>query len=256
MQQFKFSRWPINLILILLILSITQNVRASQDKNDGSIGPDIAFDENPALTIVEVRLVAEEKEISLGTDGAEMVRMYTYNGLTPGPTIEANVGDTLIVHFENRLPEATTIHWHGVELPANMDGSNIAQFAVPPGGSYRYKFKLPDASTFWYHPHIASNEQIEKGLYGALVVRDRARDLALGLPENEHVILLDDILLDDYGQVAEAFPSDPLENAETQVNGREGNYLLANGRVSPALGSRSYFSVGFLHFRYNETSPG
>ncbi len=114
-----------------------------------------------------------------------------------------------------------------------MDGSNIAQLAVPPGGSFKYEFDLLDASTFWYHPHIRSNEQVEKGLYGALVVHDRAEDQSLGLPDREHVLILDDILLDEQGQIEEPFPSDPVENAIMHVNGREGNTLLVNGRASP-----------------------
>jgi FtsP/CotA-like multicopper oxidase with cupredoxin domain len=190
----------------------------------------VARDINPDPNIVEVTLVASESYVEFAPGVNTTV--WAYNGATPGPTIEGKVGDKLIVHFFNILPEETTIHWHGVKVPANMDRSHIAQKAVAPGGYFRYEFDLLEASTFWYHPHIRANEQVEKGLYGALVVRDPDEDQRLGLPEREHVLLLDDVLLDENGQVAEPYPREPLGNALTQVNGREGNTLLVNGRAS------------------------
>lgn len=212
-------------VLILALLSALPSV-ASHFR---PIQPRPAVDLNPDPDIVEVVLVAHPFAVDFGT--GETTVVWTYNGQTPGPMIQAEVGDTLIVHFFNLLPQDTTIHWHGLELPANMDGSNIAQVAVHPGGYFRYQFDLLRASTFWYHPHIRSNEQVEKGLYGALVVRDPAQDQALGLPQREHVLVLDDVLLDEDGQVAEPFPTDPLENALTHLNGREGNHLLTNGKT-------------------------
>jgi FtsP/CotA-like multicopper oxidase with cupredoxin domain len=228
MKKYSF------VILYPLVLSILspQNIHAlGQDSSwNGNIKPHVARDLNPDPDIVEIILVATESYVSF--DGETNTTVWTYNGTTPGPTIEGNVGDTLIVHFFNNLSEETTVHWHGVKLPANMDGSNISQKAVPPGGYFRYEFNLLEASTFWYHPHIRTNEQVEKGLYGALIVHDPNEDKNLGLPENEHVLLLDDILLDEKGQVAEPFPSEPRDNALTQVNGRIGNMLLVNGRSS------------------------
>jgi FtsP/CotA-like multicopper oxidase with cupredoxin domain len=74
-----------------------------------------------------------------------------------------------------------------------MDGSNISQAAVEPnGGQFRYEFKLLTPALYWYHPHIQTNEQIEKGLYGPLLVHGGA-ETALGLPEDEYVLVLDDV---------------------------------------------------------------
>ena len=95
-----------------------------------------------------------------------------YNGEVPGPTIEANVGDTIEVQLKNSLPQATTIHWHGIRLPADMDGTGVVQRAVEPGETFTYRFVVPDAGTFWYHSHTNETEQMERGLYGAA---DRAR---------------------------------------------------------------------------------
>jgi FtsP/CotA-like multicopper oxidase with cupredoxin domain len=159
--------------------------------------------------------------------------VLAYNGVVPGPTIRGNVGDLLIVHFRNDLDEETTVHWHGLQLPADMDGSPTAQVAVPPGGTLTYEFRLLDAATYWFHSHIHTNQQVEAGLYGALVVRDKHEDKHLGLPNREHMLVLDDVLLDGDGQIAEPLPDDPLERAVMLANGREGNALLVNGEITP-----------------------
>jgi len=204
---------------------------ASPASLDGVIRPALAQDVNPAADIVEVFLTAREADWDFGT--GNMTEVFTYNGVLPGPMIEANVGDTLIVHLCNDLPVDTTIHWHGLETPANMDGSNISQLSVPPGGNFRYEFPLLIAGTFWYHPHIQTNVQVEKGLYGALIVHDPVQDQQLGLPTNEHVFMLDDIWLDANGQVRDPFIGTKEEVAIEMLNGREGETQLFNGLRNP-----------------------
>jgi FtsP/CotA-like multicopper oxidase with cupredoxin domain len=206
----------------------------------GHFEPDVAQDTNPDPDIVEVALVATKTLVRFTKDGPP-VDVWTYNGSIPGPTIKAKVGDTLIVHFFNFLPaEAgpTTVHWHGVEAPANMDGSNIAQLQVPVGGYFRYEFKLLRAAAYWYHPHIRSFEQIEKGLYGILAVRDPYEDAEVGLPKRSRNVVLDDVLLDENGQIAEPLPDDPVARAKMLLDGREGNTLLVNGREGRILNVR------------------
>jgi FtsP/CotA-like multicopper oxidase with cupredoxin domain len=116
---------------------------------------------------VEVRLTAAPARVSLlpGT----MTSVYAYNGHIPGPTLEVHEGDRVIVHFQNHLPEPTTVHWHGIHLPADMDGSPLDP--VLPGGTYDYVFTLPPgtAGTYWYHPHphMRTGFQVAMGLYGA-----------------------------------------------------------------------------------------
>lgn len=164
---------------------------------------------------------------------------WSFNGSFPGPILRAQVGDQLTVNFINQLPDPSTIHWHGVEVPATADGSSISQLAVPPGGSYTYEFDALRPSLYWYHPHNRTNEQVERGLYGALLVQDPGEEQMLGVtPGNEHVLMLDDILLDDNG-IAPPFPSDPLDNAVTHFNGRIGNVLLVNGQKRPSIRVRN-----------------
>ncbi|MFT4766105.1 MAG: FtsP/CotA-like multicopper oxidase with cupredoxin domain [Oleispira sp.] len=202
--------------------------------NTDGINSPVLPDMNPSANIVEVELRAKVSQVEYKDGVASTV--WSYNGIVPGPTIDAKVGDTLIVHFYNELPESTTVHWHGLELPANMDGSMIAQKPVQPGGYFRYEFKLLRASTFWYHPHMRGNEQVELGLQGMLVVHDPVEDERLKLPKIEHLWVLDDVLLDETGSMVKVgFPDEPAARAEMQVNGREGNTLLVNGLVKPSL---------------------
>src|SRR6185436_9752246 len=73
-------------------------------------------------------------------------------GTIPGPVLRAKVGDEVIIHFRNDLPaDETTIHWHGIRLPPQSDGTPSTQTPVPPGGEFEYRFTARDASTFWYH---------------------------------------------------------------------------------------------------------
>ncbi len=197
------------------------------------VHPALAEDVDPAEDVVEVYLTAREAVWDFGIGSGTPV--WTYNGVVPGPTIEAEIGDTLVVHLCNDLPGGTTIHWHGVETPANMDGSNIAQLTVPPGGTFRYEFPLPRAGTFWYHPHIRTNVAVEKGLHGLLIVRDRLEDQLLALPEREHLLVLDDVLMAPDGQIVEPFSGPREEVALEMLNGREGNLLLLNGFEQPTM---------------------
>lgn len=195
-----------------------------------SFDPPVAVDLDPDPRVVEVSLVAEPT-VWQYTPGVDTT-VWSYNGSVPGPTIEANVGDLVRVHLQNNLPEATTIHWHGVEIFADEDGSHISQRVVQPGESYTYEFLVPTASLYWYHPHVRPFDQMEKGLHGALLVHDPELEARLGLAGvEEHILVFDDILLDATGQVVPAFSfPDPLQNALYHVNGREGNHLLVNGR--------------------------
>jgi FtsP/CotA-like multicopper oxidase with cupredoxin domain len=153
------------------------------------------------------------------------IRGFGFNGQVPGPLIEADVGDTVEVRLTNHLPQATTIHWHGVRVPAEMDGTEAVQPAVEPGGQFEYRFVVPDAGTFWYHSHANETEQLERGLYGALIVRgpDEPR------LDGEQVLLLDDLKLDADGEVA------PFGDEHEHHAGREGDVRLLNGRKEPEI---------------------
>jgi FtsP/CotA-like multicopper oxidase with cupredoxin domain len=187
-----------------------------------------AYPERAAPTGVVRTFDIEARAAELPLVDGGKLRVWAYNGGVPGPELRIRLGDTLRVRFTNRLPQPTTIHWHGVRVPNAMDGvPHVTQPPVPPGGSFTYEFTPKDAGTFWFHPHVRSSEQVERGLYGVLVVEDRvpapyARDV---------VWVLDDWLLDESHQIFDRFntPHDLMHD------GRWGNFITVNGRMDTTL---------------------
>ncbi len=101
-------------------------------------------------------------------------QVWGYNGGTPGPTIEAIEGDRVRIYVTNRLPEPTTVHWHGIILPNGMDGvAGLNQRPIEPGETFAYEFTLRHAGTFMYHPHYDEMTQIALGMVGMLIVHPR-----------------------------------------------------------------------------------
>src|SRR5512133_2335078 len=177
----------------------------------------------PEMQIRAVELEARETDWEYAP--GRIVPGMGFNGTVPGPLIEAAVGDTIRARLTNSLSQPTTIHWHGLRVPASMDGTESVQAAVEPGGSFDYEFSAPDAGTFWYHTHVNETEQLERGLYGPLVVR------GLGEPplDAERVLMLDDLKLDADGQLSTFGDDHELHE------GREGDIRLVNGAQEPEL---------------------
>jgi FtsP/CotA-like multicopper oxidase with cupredoxin domain len=190
-----------------------------------------AVDLDPDPRVVEVNLEAKVAAVSLRA--GTTTEAWTYDGGIPGPTIRVKVGDRLIVNFTNHLPEATTIHWHGLRIPVDMDG--VPEHSAPkvePGATFRYEFVVPDAGLFWYHPHFDSAAQVGYGLYGTVVVEDPAEPPGFGDPV---ILQLSDISLDENGQLN----SPTASGAIGTLFGREGNVVLVNGRQRPTLLARA-----------------
>jgi bilirubin oxidase len=184
---------------------------------------------------VEVELTASITRLAL--EPGAVTDAYAYNGSVPGPTLEVHEGDRVIVHFRNDLPEPTTIHWHGLHIPAAMDGSPLTPIAA--GGRFDYVFTIErgTAGTYWYHPHpdARSGYQIAKGLFGAIIVRARDDPLR-GIPEK--LLILSDNRFDADGSVQVADPHS-FAGMRDEVNGREGDMLFVNGQIAPLLTIRS-----------------
>ncbi|MDQ3297584.1 MAG: copper oxidase [Myxococcota bacterium] len=105
------------------------------------------------------------------------IEAWGYNGTTPGPLIECVEGDRIRIYVTNKLPEATSVHWHGVLLPNGMDGvAGLTQKAIPVGKTFKYEFTMRKAGTFMYHPHFDEMTQIALGMVGMIVVHPRRRD--------------------------------------------------------------------------------
>jgi FtsP/CotA-like multicopper oxidase with cupredoxin domain len=200
--------------------------------------PGPAVFENLSLVpgIVEVRLTAAPARLPLkpGT----VTDVYAYNGRSPGPTLEVREGERVVVRFRNNLPEATTVHWHGLHLPFEADGSPF--HPVAPGEEYEYAFTVRpgSAGTYWYHPHPHHHTatQVARGLYGAVIVR--ALDDPLPPTLTERLLILSDNRFLPDGSLDLADPHSPQGRMDFE-NGREGDVLFVSGEVMPTLGIRS-----------------
>jgi FtsP/CotA-like multicopper oxidase with cupredoxin domain len=172
----------------------------------------------------ELRLVSAPARLSLVGVQHPATDVWCYDGRVPGPEIRVRQGERLRVVVENRLPEDTTVHWHGIRLPNAMDGvPHVTQKPIAPGGHFTYEFECPDAGTYWYHPHQSSAEQVGRGLSGALIVEER-----------DPVEVDRDItwLLSDWRLLKDASISGDFRNMHDVAHGgRIGNVVTVNGAV-------------------------
>lgn len=165
---------------------------------------------------------------ALPAAGQPALDTWAYDGRVPGPVLRARRGEVLDLTLHNGLPDPTTIHWHGVRVPNAMDGvPHLTQPPVAPGETFRYRFALADAGTYWYHPHWGTPEQVERGLAGALVVDDDAPPPV----DRDEVWLLDDWRLDGQGRITTDF----YDYMDVSHAGRMGSRLTVNGEPEPVL---------------------
>ncbi|MGF1526035.1 MAG: multicopper oxidase family protein [Candidatus Competibacterales bacterium] len=158
--------------------------------------------------------------------------VWAFNGRVPGPTLRLGQGTVLRAAVENRLPEATTVHWHGIRLPNAMDGvPHLTQPPIAPGGRFDYRFSVPDAGTFWYHPHVNSSEQIGRGLHGPLIVEE-ARPPEV---DRDLVWVLDDWRLDRQAAIPPFGQRHDMTHA-----GRIGQVVTLNGAISDRVDLRPH----------------
>ena len=144
--------------------------------------------------------------------------LWGFNGSAPGPTIQANEGDRVRIVFDNHLPEPTGIHWHGLELPIEMDGvPGIGQKPVMPGERFVYEFSLHQNGTFFYHPHMAMQEMV--GLLGGFIIHPTT-------PYSPRVDKDYLITLQEYA----VLPNSTIPNSMNM----EFNWLTFNGKAGPA----------------------
>jgi FtsP/CotA-like multicopper oxidase with cupredoxin domain len=141
----------------------------------------------------EFHLVAEPvvRELAPGMKA----NLWGYNGQAPGPTIEAVEGDKVRIFVTNKLPEHTTVHWHGMLLPNGMDGvGGLTQPHIPPGKTFVYEFQLRESGTFMYHPHSDEMVQMGMGMMGMFVVHPR--DQSFRPVDRDFVFIMSTYLID------------------------------------------------------------
>jgi FtsP/CotA-like multicopper oxidase with cupredoxin domain len=151
--------------------------------------------------------------------------VWAYDRSVPGPELRFRQGERLRIDVENALAQETTVHWHGIRLPNAMDG--VPHLTQPPiaanGGRFVYEFDLPDAGTYWYHPHLGEGEQLGRGLYGALIVEERDRPPV----DRDLAWVLSDWRLDREARVRPDFGN----AMDASHAGRIGNTVTLNGVV-------------------------
>jgi FtsP/CotA-like multicopper oxidase with cupredoxin domain len=164
--------------------------------------------------------------------GDTTVRMLAYNGSIPGPTLKVKEGSEIVVHAENQGDLEATVHWHGLRLENQYDGTHQTQQPMAVGESFTARVSFPDSGVYWYHPHIREDYGQEMGLYGNCLVEPADPDYWPSA-HRELTVTLDDILLEG-GQVA------PFSRAETTyaAMGRFGDVLLVNGQTDLSLAAR------------------
>jgi FtsP/CotA-like multicopper oxidase with cupredoxin domain len=197
------------------------------------LAPPVGQDYHPVVTLngwtlpwrmngewKEFHLVAEPvvREIAPGMTA----HLWGYNGQSPGPTIEAVEGDKVRIFVTNRLPEHTTIHWHGMLLPNGMDGvGGLTQPHIKPGKTFVYEFMLKKSGTFMYHPHADEMVQMAMGMMGFFVVHPR--DPAFMRVDRDFVFLLN------------AYDIDPGSYVPKVMTMTDFNLWTFNSRVFPGI---------------------
>ena len=178
---------------------------------------DLPFTTDNGVRVFHLTAEPVKQTIIPGTMGRTF-DLWGFNGSAPGPTIQANEGDRVRVIFDNHLPEPTGIHWHGLELPIEMDGvPGIGQKPVMPGERFVYEFSLHQNGTFFYHPHMAMQEMT--GMLGGFIIR----------PKTAHTPYVDKdylIALQEYA----VLPNRSIPNSMSM----EYNWLTFNGKSGPA----------------------
>ncbi len=148
---------------------------------------------------------AETKDYHLTIDRqvvtitGEKLKKITVNGTIPGPVLHFTEGDDAVIHVTNNMTEDTSIHWHGMVLPANMDGApGFSGFeAIKPGQTFTYRFPIRQSGTYWYHAHTLGQEQ--DGLYAGIVIAPKTPDPIVS--DRDYVVLLSDYSREDSRQI-------------------------------------------------------
>jgi FtsP/CotA-like multicopper oxidase with cupredoxin domain len=215
-------------ILIIFLLFILGNIIYNFEENKLDKKNIISNSEenfeikklNSSSKLREYYLTAKEENNLLYENHS--TKMFLYNSKLPGPIIRAKVGDTVRVYLKNKLPEETTIHWHGMQVENLMDGvPGITQDPIKSGENYIYEFEVKNPGIYWYHPHYNTAHQIEMGLYGALIVDDEEDIIET---DKDIVLMLDDIRLDKNYQISQNLYGMDI------MHGRYGNLFLINGK--------------------------
>ena len=181
-------------------------------------GQPLTFREEDGVKVFELTTKAVQWPILDGTT----ITAFTYNGTVPGPMIRVTEGDQVRIVVKNELPDATTVHWHGVEVPNAMDGvPGVTQDPIETGESFTYEFVAKPAGTFMYHSHFEGDVQVSAGLYAPFIIDPKESEA--NPPAVDRTLMISESLLRD-GQTFAPMP----------MTGMEPNFFTINGKAFPA----------------------
>ncbi len=181
-------------------------------------GQPLPYREENGVKVFELTTKAVLWEILEGVT----VTAYTYNGTVPGPMIRVTEGDQVRIIVKNELPDPTTVHWHGVEVPNAMDGvPGVTQDPIQPSESFTYEFIAKPAGTFMYHSHFEGDVQVGAGLYAPFIIEPKEPEA--NPPAVDKVLMISELRMTD----GETFAAMPMA-------GMEPNYFTINGKSFPA----------------------
>lgn len=170
------------------------------------------------VKVFELTTQAVKWELMPGVE----VTAFTYNGTVPGPMIRVTEGDQVRIIVKNELPEATTVHWHGVIVPNAMDGvPGMTQDPIEPGETFVYEFTAQPAGTFMYHSHYEGDRQVGAGLYAPFIIEPKEPEA--NPPTVDKTLMISEWLV-----------RDGLTYAAMPMSGMEPNYFTINGKAFPA----------------------
>ncbi|MCM2414489.1 multicopper oxidase family protein [Streptomyces sp. RKAG290] len=223
-------------------------------------GPEVAAAEKlrGAGPVRKVALTATPSRLELG--GGRTVSSWAYGDRLPGKEVRVTAGDTLALTLANHLPQATSMHWHGLALRNDMDGvPGLTQRAIEPGADFTYRFAVPDPGTYWVHPH--SGVQLDRGLYAPLIVEDPKEPLSY---DKEWVVVLDDWLDGVDGSTPDAVLKEltggsghsghAMPAPSSSAAADDGPSRMLTGATSELLGGEAG-DVGYPYYLINGRTP-
>ena len=200
---------------------------------------------SPGQRVLTRRISAQPTTVDLGS---RTVQTWTYGESVPGPVLRTTAGDRLRVELTNRLPVETSIHWHGLALSNDMDGvPGITQHPIRAGGAFTYEFTTPDPGTYFFHPHTGI--QLDRGLYGVLVVDDPADH---GDYDQEWIVVLDD-WIDGTGRTPDEVLAGLVSMSGMDPGGMGHGGMTGEAMNSPLLGRAG--DVDYPHHLINGRTP-
>ncbi|MDA2382580.1 multicopper oxidase family protein [Bacillus cereus] len=192
MKRFVLTAVTVSVIFLIAACSLATNTTNDHKnmKDKKTLQTETATKPLKVEKGPEVTLIAKEEKQKLGN--GVIVPVWTFNGSSPGPEIRVKKGEKVKVTLKNELSAPVSIHWHGYPVPNKMDGiPGVTQDAVEPGKSFTYEFEANVPGTYWYHSHQDSVNQLDRGLYGALIVEDTKEKY-----DKDYTLMLDEWVTD------------------------------------------------------------